>query len=284
MNYEQIDYSVDEAVATLTLNRPDRLNSFTRQMLDEIIDALDRSDRDPAVRAVIVTGAGRAFCAGFEIEGPDTFEGEEDTGDPERLRDLGGLLTLRLFESLKPLIAVINGPAVGIGATMLLPMDHRIACEEARFGFVFTQRGIVPEAASSWFLPRLVGIAQALDWSLSGRIFSAVEAREGGLVSAVLPAANAIERARQIAREIADRTAPVSVALTRQMMWNGLTFDHPMEAHRTDSALIRSRGRSNDVREGIAAFLEKRAPDFPDRVPADLPPVAPWRPRRTFSE
>jgi len=283
MPYDHIIYTVENNVATVTLNRPDNLNAVTRVMMHEIMDALDRTDTDPEVRAVIFTGAGKAFCAGADLVSKQIFDvfgerGEDEPEDSEDpLRDLGGRLTLRLFASLKPLIAAVNGAAAGIGATMLLPMDYRLASETARFGFVFTRVGIVPEAASAWFLPRLVGIARALDWTLSGRIFSAKVALEGGLVSAIHTPGDLLAAAHGIAREIADNTAPVSVSLARQLMWQGLTFDHPMEAHRIDSRLMASRGAARDVQEGIGAFLEKRRPNFADRVPADLPPFAPWR-------
>ena len=289
MDFEQINYAVADGVATITLDRPDKLNAFTARMLDELLDAFDRVDADDEVRAVIVTGAGRAFCAGADLSsGAGTFDYADAGADSpvgadgelrygvERARDGGGRLTLRTFECLKPVIAAINGAAVGIGATMTLPMDIRVASEAARFGFVFARRGIVPEAASSYFLPRVVGIGQALEWCYSGRVFDAAEAKAGGLVRDVVPAGELLARAGTIAREIADNTAPVSVALTRQMMWRGLGYRHPMEAHRVDSRAILSRGRSGDAREGVTSFLEKRAPAYPDRVSADMPDFYPW--------
>lgn len=288
MVHEQVRYEVTEGIATLTLDRPDKLNVYSVRMMEEMIDAFDRADGDDAVRAVIVTGAGRAFCAGADLEsGAKVFDAAGTPGSPIRsdgtidyatdsARDFGGLLTLRIFECLKPVIAAVNGPAVGIGATMLLPMDIRIASENARFGFVFARRGIVPEGASSWFLPRVVGIAQSLDWCLSGRVFSADEALRAGLLSETVPPESLLERAREIAREIADGPAPVSVALTRQMLWRGLGMNHPMEAHRIDSRGVLARGRSADAREGVSAFLEKRQSRFPDRVSANMPDYFPW--------
>lgn len=289
MEFEQIGYAVADGVATITLSRADKLNAFTGRMMAEMIAAFDLVDANDDVRAVIVTGAGRAFCAGADLSaGGATFDYADAGADSpvgpdgelrygvERARDGGGRLTLRIFQCLKPVIAAINGAAVGVGATMTLPMDIRVASETARFGFVFARRGIVPEAASSWFLPRVVGISQALEWCYSGRVFDAAEAKAGGLVKEVVPADALLARATQIAREIADNTAPVSVALTRQMMWRGLGYQHPMEAHRVDSRAILSRGRSGDAREGVTSFLEKRAPAYPDRVSDAMPDFFPW--------
>ncbi|HKR89635.1 MAG TPA: crotonase/enoyl-CoA hydratase family protein [Phenylobacterium sp.] len=288
MTYETIKYAVEDGIATVTLDRPGKLNAFTAQMMREMIDAFDEVDRDDNVRAVIVTGAGRAFCAGSDLSaGAGTFDATsvpdapfDAQGKPlysrPSARDGGGLLTLRIFQCLKPVIGCINGAAVGIGATLTLAMDVRLASEDARFGFVFARRGIVPEAASSWFLPRLVGISRALEWCFSGRLFPAEEAREAGLVRQVLAPDQLLPAAVALAREIADNTAPVSVALTRQMMWRGLGMAHPMEAHRVDSRGILSRGRSPDAAEGVNAFLEKRSPIFPDRVSSDMPDYFPW--------
>jgi enoyl-CoA hydratase/carnithine racemase len=297
MAYETIRSEVKDRIQTITLNRPDKLNAFTGPMMQELIAAFDAADNNDDVRAVIVTGAGRAFCAGADLSaGADTFdqdkregrraprktaEGADDYSD-EAIRDGGGRVTLRIFESLKPVIAAINGPAVGIGATMLLPMDIRIASEEARIGFVFSRRGIVMEACSSWFLPRLVGMQQACDWVYSGRVFPAAEALEGRLVKEVLRPSELLARARAIAREIADNTAPVSIALMRQMMWRMLGADHPMEAHKIDSRGIFTRGKSADVREGVSAFLEKRPARFADRVSSDMPPYFPWWKERPY--
>lgn len=299
MSYTEIAYDVADNIATLTLHRPDKLNAFTGVMMAEMIDAFDKADADDAVRVVIVTGAGRAFCAGADLSaGAKTFDyaarsdrpekaGAETNGEvdwsSEAVRDGGGRLTLRIFESKKPVIGAINGAAVGVGATMQLPMDIRIASETARFGFVFARRGIVPEACSSWFLPRLVGISKAMEWCATGRVFDAQEALAGGLVSKVVKPEVLLETARTLAREIADNTAPVSIALTRQMLWRMLGADHPMEAHKIDSRAIFARGRQGDAREGVVSFLEKRPARFPDRVSKDMPVFYPWWSERTYS-
>lgn len=279
MTYETLRYAVADGVATVILSRPDKLNAFTPQMMRDILSVLDRTDADDAVRAVIFTGDGRAFCAGADLSsGAKGFiegDGQVDPGS-DAARDGGGRVTLRLFESLKPLIAAVNGPAVGVGATMTLPMDIRLASQTARFGFVFARRGIVPEAASSYFLPRVVGLPQALDWCLSGRVFDADEALRGGLVKAVHAPDQLLPAAHALAREIADNTAPVSVALVRQMIWRGLEMAHPMAAHRIDSRGILSRTASSDAAEGVAAFMEKRPAVFPDRVSQDMPDFFPW--------
>lgn len=289
MDFTQIHYAVADGIATITLARPDKLNAFTAVMMAELIAAFDATDADDAVRAVIVTGDGRAFCAGADLgAGAATFDyATRGEGGPVRpdgttdyahdaVRDGGGRVTLRIFESLKPVIAAVNGAAVGVGATMLLPMDIRIAADTARFGFVFARRGIVPEAASSWFLPRIVGIAQALEWCFSGRVFGADEALAGRLVSRVVPAADLLAEATRIAREIADNAAPVSVALTRQMVWRMLGAASPMDAHRIDSRAIWSRGRSGDAKEGVTSFIEKRPARFPDSVADGMPDFFPW--------
>ena len=280
-----------DAILTVTLNRPERLNAFTPQMRAELIAAFDRADADDAVRVVIVTGAGRGFCAGADLaEGAGRFDVAARAGatdgalDPgsEAARDSGGRLSLRIFACLKPVIAAVNGPAVGVGASMLLPMDIRLASTAARFGFVFARRGLVPEACSSWFLPRLVGMAQAMEWVTTGRVFGAEEARAGGLVRSLHAPDELLPAARALAREIADNTAPVSIALTRQMMWRMLGADHPMEAHRIDSRAIAARGRSADVREGVTAFLEKRPARFTDTVSSDMPGFYPWWRERPY--
>lgn len=278
MRYEEILYSVDGPVATITLHRPDKMNAFTNRMLKEIISAFDESDADDAVRAVIVTGSGKAFCAGADLSGGgDTFAkgGSDVAAKSGVIRDGGGLVALRIFESKKPVIGAINGAAVGVGVTMTLPMDIRLASTAAKFGFVFAKRGIVPEAASSWFLPRIVGISQAAEWCYTGRIVSAEDALAGRLVRSVHAPDDLLPAARAIAEEIAAGTAPVSVALTRQMLWRMLGADHPMEAHRVDSRAINSRGASADAREGVVSFLEKRPAAFPVRVSDGLPEVFP---------
>ena len=285
MEYEQITYAVADGILTLTLHRPERLNAFTARMGDELRDAFDRSDADGDVRAVVVTGAGRGFCAGADLAGGgDTFDQglPGAGGTPEQHRDGGGRLTLRIFESLKPVIGAINGPAVGVGATMTLPMDVRLASSAARIGFVFARRGIVPEAASSWFLPRVVGISRAVEWAVTGRVFDAAEAHEAGLVRAVHAPEDLLAAAYALAAEIAEHAAPVSVAMARQMMWRMLGADHPMAAHEVDSAAMVHRGRSGDAAEGVGAFLDKRPAVFPDRVPGDLPPGWPWWPGRPY--
>lgn len=286
MNFNEIQYSVDGPVATITLHRPDKMNAFTNTMLKEIIAAFDLTDADDSVRAVIVTGSGKAFCAGADLSGGgETFAkgGSDVSARSGVVRDGGGLVTLRIFESKKPVIGAINGAAVGVGVTMTLPMDIRLASEHAKFGFVFAKRGIVPEAASSWFLPRIVGISQAAEWCYTGRILTAHEALEGRLVRSVHPADELLPAARAIAMEIASGTAPVSVALTRQMLWRMLGADHPMEAHRVDSRAINSRGASDDAREGVLSFLEKRPAEFPVKVSDGLPDVFPDWENPSFS-
>jgi enoyl-CoA hydratase/carnithine racemase len=286
MEYTQITYEVADRIATITLNRPEQLNAFTNTMMREVIDAFDRVDADDEVRVVIVTGAGRGFCAGADLSGGgETFSGggsdvQTDAGVP---RDGGGLVTLRIFECTKPVIAAINGPAGGVGVTMTLPMDIRLASDGAKFGFVFARRGIVPEACSSWFLPRLVGISQAAEWCYTGRVFPAGEALAGGLVRSVHAPDELLPAARAIAAEIAENTSPVSVALTRQMLWRMLGAAHPMEAHRVDSRGIKERGRSADSREGVLSFLEKRPPNFPVKVSDGLPDIFPSYERPKFS-
>jgi enoyl-CoA hydratase/carnithine racemase len=280
--YEEIRYEVEDGVLTLTLHRPDKLNAFTVRMLKEMVDAFDRADADDAIRAVIVTGSGRAFCAGADLSaGAATFDyaardAEVARQRVEEHRDGGGILTLRIFQSRKPVIAAINGPAVGVGVTMTLPMDIRIAAEGARFGFVFTRRGIVPEACSSWFLPRIVGIDRALEWTFTGRLFDAGEARDAGLVRSLHAPNELLSAAKAIAGEIAAHTSPVSVAVTRQLLWRMLGESHPMAAHRIDSRAVLELGRGPDAREGVAAFLEKRAPRFTGSTTRDLPAVFPW--------
>ncbi|MEM9513623.1 MAG: crotonase/enoyl-CoA hydratase family protein [Actinomycetota bacterium] len=278
MAYTEIRLDVDEHIATITLDRPDRMNAFTNTMMRELIDAFDTTDADDDVRAVIVTGAGRAFCAGADLGGGgETFarggsDIQTDAGVP---RDGGGMVALRIFDSLKPVIAAINGASVGVGATMTLPMDVRIASSAAKFGFVFARRGIVPEACSSWFLPRVVGISTAAEWCYSGRVFLADEAAERGLVRSVHEPDDLLGAAREIAADIAKNASPVSVALTRRMLWDMMGASHPMDAHRVDSRAIAARGASADAAEGVTSFLEKRPAAFPMAVSDGLPDVFP---------
>lgn len=277
-------YCVADGIATITLHRPEKMNAFTAQMRDDLLLAFDMADADDAVRVVIVTGAGRAFCAGADLSaGGKTFDYEaraEEARDAYKIgevyRDGGGMVTLRIFKSLKPVIGAINGAAVGIGMTMQLPMDIRMASTDARFGFVFARRGITPEAASSWFLARHVGMQTALEWCFTGRVFGAQEALDRGLVRSVHAPDELLTAARALAREIADNTAPVSIALTRQLLWRMACAEHPMAAHRVDSRAIQSRGQSADAREGVSAFLEKRPPTYPNKVSSDMPDFFPW--------
>ena len=284
----QITVEKTDGIATITLNRPEKMNAYTRTMGQEIIDAMDDIDADDTVRAVIFTGAGeRAFCAGADLTpegGGQVFSdgAEVDDLSDERVRDGGGRLTLRLFESQKPLISACYGVAVGVGATMQLAMDIRLASATARYGFVFARRGIVPEAASSWFLPRIVGISQALEWCYSGRVFDAEEAKAGGLVRSIHQPQDLLHAAQGLAREIADNTSAVSVAMTRAMMWRNMTADHPMEAHKIDSRAIYRLSRGADAKEGIASFLEKRNPVYPGKVSEDMPDFYPWWEQRAY--
>src|ERR1700679_271725 len=296
--YQHIKVDVAQQILTLRLHRPEKLNAFTATMMTELIDVFTRVNSDDDVRVIIVTGEGRAFCAGADLSGgASTFDatknperaarnaGPVDQVDwsDERVRDGGGRVTLAIFEWLQPVIAAVTGPAVGIGATMQLAMDIRIASEAARFGFVFSRRGIVPEAASSWFLPKIVGIAQALEWCFSSRVFDAQEALRGGLVSQVVAADDLLAAAHKLAVEIRDNTSPVSVALIRQMLWKLSALDHPMEAHKIDSRGIYARGASADVLEGVASFLEKRPAKFPQKVSADMPSYFPWWEEKKYS-
>jgi len=301
-NYKQIKTETDEnGIMVLTLCRPEAMNAFTGRMMHEMIDALDKADADDAVRAIIVTGDGeRAFCAGADLsEGDKTFDyaarsdggkksnvisdGDEVNWSSQDIRDSGGILTLRIYDSIKPIIGAINGAAVGIGVTMQLPMDVRIASDNARFGFVFARRGIVPEACSSWFLPRIVGISQALQWCYSGEVFGAEEALRGGLVSEIVPPADLLARAKEVALQMTQMSSPVSVAMTRQMLWRMMGADHPMEAHKVDSKAVFGRGRQSDAKEGVMSFLEKRTPEFADKPSSDMPGFYPWWDERKFS-
>ncbi|MFQ5418586.1 MAG: crotonase/enoyl-CoA hydratase family protein [Myxococcota bacterium] len=284
MSFETIETDLDGGIFTVTLNRPDRLNAFTAKMLHELLDTFDEIDGNDQIRAVIVTGAGRGFCAGADLGGGSgTFDRSTREAASEH-RDGGGLLTLRIYDCLKPVIAAFNGPAVGVGVTMSLPMDIRIASDRAKFGFVFARRGIVPEACSSWFLPRIVGISRAMEWVATGRLFDAEEALENGLVSRVVPEDELLAAARGIALEIAANTSAVSVALARQMMWKMLGADHPMEAHKVDSRAIYAMGKSADGHEGVASFLEKRPASFGMKVSSEMPDLYPWWKERPFSD
>jgi enoyl-CoA hydratase/carnithine racemase len=284
MSFEEIRYDVTDHVLTITLNRPERLNAFTPTMGRELMEAFDDADADDDVRAIIVTGEGRGFCAGADLGGGgDTFDWRDRQEADEIPRDLGGRVALRIFDLTKPVIAAINGPAVGVGITMTLPVDIRLAADGAKMGFVFTRRGIVPEACSSWFLPRIVGISQAMEWVASGRVFPAREAQEGGLVRSVHAEVDLLGAARTLAAEITEHTAPVSVALARRMLWTMLGADHPMAAHRADSRAMLARGQSDDAREGVTSFLEKREAQFTDRVSEGLPDVFPGRDEPVFS-
>lgn len=293
MTYTQIALDIEGPIATITLDRPDKLNAFTGVMMAELIAAFDETDANDAVKAVIVTGRGRAFCAGADLSaGAATFDYEKlgghrsasPVGEDGKInwrhpatRDGGGQVTMRIFRSLKPVIAAVNGPAVGIGATMQLAMDMRLASDTARFGFVFARRGIVPEAGSSWFLSKLVGLPQALEWCMTGRVFDAAEAEKGGLTRSTHAPDDLLPAARALALEIAENTAPVSVALTRQMLWRMAGAPSPWDAHRLDSRMVYMRGRSGDAKEGVVSFLEKRKPEYPDTVSQHMPAeVFPW--------
>jgi len=284
MSFEQITTELSDGIFTITLNRPERLNAWTATMGRELIEAFDVADADDDVRAIIMTGAGRGYCAGADLAaGGETFDYAARAQEASLLtpsaggvpRDNGGEFTLRIFASTKPVIGAINGPAVGVGATMTLPMDVRLAADDARMGFVFARRGIIPEACSSWFLPRVVGISRAMEWVSTGRVFPAQEGLDAGLLRSLHSADELLPAARALATEIAENTAPVSVALARQLMWRMLGAEHPMVAHRADSRGMLARGQSADAAEGVTAFLEKRPAHFPDRVSEGLPDIFP---------
>lgn len=299
MNFDTLLYDIEDNILTITLNRPDKLNAFNFQMQNDLIKAFDEADKDDNVKAIIVTGAGRGFCAGADLSaGARTFDfesrddrsdkqgavlenGEIDWSNPS-IRDGGGLVTLRIFDCLKPVISACNGPAVGVGVTMQLAMDIRLASEEARYGFVFARRGLVPEACSSWFLPKIVGISQALEWVYSGKVFPAEEALKGGLIRSIHKADDLLNNAKEIALEITKNCAPVSVALSRQMLWKMAGADHPMEAHKIDSRGIFARGRMQDAKEGVTSFLEKREANFSDGI-EDIPDYYPWWDEKEYS-
>ena len=283
-NLETVRTEVRENSLIIYLSREERMNAFTLTMQQEIVKVLDDAEEDDDIKAIIFTGDGKAYCAGADLSsGGDTFDnrkGRERTNDV--VRDSGGLLTLRLFKCKKPLIAAVNGAAVGIGATMLLPMDTRICTDQARFGFVFAKRGIVPEAASSWFLPRLIGINKALELCYTGKIISAEEAKEIRLVSEILNQDKLIDRALEIAKEFTAESSQISIALTRQMMWRMLGADDPMEAHKIDSRAVFELGQSGEAIEGVNSFLEKRPPSFPGKVSKDMPSFFPWWDEKEF--
>jgi enoyl-CoA hydratase/carnithine racemase len=284
MPFEQIKYEKEKGIGIITLNRPEKLNAFTALMGREIIQALDQAEEDDEIRVLIFTGAGRGYCAGADLSagGGSAFSYRAEPID--EFRDGGGVLNLRIFEMKKPVIAAINGPAVGIGATMTLPMDIRLASESAQMGFVFTRRAIAPDGCCTWFLPRVVGIGQAVEWMISGRVFSAQEALEAGLVHRLLPPDELLPAAMEKAREIVENTSSISVALTKQMVWRMLGADHPMEAHRIESKAVYFMGGSEDCREGVNAFLEKRKPNFPMKLSRDLPDFYPWWPENPFKK
>ncbi|HMJ10592.1 MAG TPA: crotonase/enoyl-CoA hydratase family protein [Polyangiaceae bacterium] len=276
MSYETLRTTAADGILTLTLHRPERLNAFNARMHRELLDVFDAANENDDVRVVIVTGEGRAFCAGMDLGGGGgTFDNTKTTSMDDH-RDEGGEVVLKIFESKKPVIAAINGAAVGIGATMTLPMDVRLASDTAKLGFVFARRGITAEACSSWFLPKIVGMSQALEWTMTGRVFSAQEALTGRLVSRVLPAAELLSTARALALEIAENTSAISVALNRQLLWKMASAEHPMLAHRIDSKAIYYMGSSPDGAEGVQSFLEKRAPQFKMKVSRDMPAFYPW--------
>ena len=278
MSYQEIKYEISDSILTITLNRPKKLNAFTRLMLQELLDALDKADADDSVKAIIFTGEGKGYCAGADLSmGADSFDANKRKDRPDGLnRDGGGVLTLRIFECLKPVIGAINGAAVGVGSTMLLPMDIRIASEHAKFGFVFAKRGIVPEACSSWFLPRIVGISKALEWSYGGNLIPSNEALKYNLISEITSNEQLLVRAKKLALELTQQSSATSIALTRQMMWKMLGAGHPMEAHKIDSRGVYHLGQSEDAREGVRSFLEKRPAEFIDNVSSNLPPFFPW--------
>ncbi|MFJ2028672.1 enoyl-CoA hydratase-related protein [Streptosporangium sp. NPDC087985] len=279
MPYEFITYRLADAILTIELNRPEVMNAVNPAMRAELIDAFTRADADPEVRVIVVTGAGRAFSAGADVSGgTQTFDAQARgwAENEEDFRDGGGLITLQIFRSTKPVIGAINGVAAGLGATMLLPMDMLLASENARIGFVFSKRGLVPEAASTWFLPKRVGVSRAAEWCFTGRLISAAEAVESGLVRSMHGPDDLLPAAYELAREIADNAAPVAVGMVRQMLWRFVGEADPMVAHRVDSKLNYHLGRSGDVAEGIGAFLEKRRPRFPGRLPDDAPAAFPW--------
>jgi len=284
MNFEQILYEVDDRIATITLNRPDKLNAWTVVMMGELIKAFDMADKDDDVLAIIMTGSGRGYCAGADLDPNNIPTRHKDVKPGEVPRDTAGRFTLKVYDAKKPVIAAINGPAVGVGVTMTLPMDIRIASDTARFGFVFNRRGMVPEGCSTWFLPRILGFSQAAEWMLTGRVFSAQEALEGGLISKILPPEKLLSTAREMALEIVDNNSIISTALTRQMMWSMLGADHPMEAHKIESKCLHYMSQSRDFMEGVESFLQKRPPKFAMRPNKEMPDFYPWWTDRSYED
>ena len=284
MEFEQILYEVDDRIATITLNRPDKLNAWTVVMMGELIKAFDMADKDDDVLAIIMTGAGRAYCAGADLDPSNIPTRHKNVKPGEVPRDTAGQFTLKVYDSKKPVIAAINGPAVGVGVTMTLPMDIRIASDTARFGFVFNRRGMVPEGCSTWFLPRILGFSQAAEWMLTGRVFSAQEALEGGLISKILPPEKLLSTAREMTLEIVDNNSIISTALTRQMMWSMLGADHPMEAHKIESKCLHYMSQSRDFMEGVESFLQKRPPKFAMRPNKEMPDFYPWWTDRSYED
>jgi len=284
MDFEQILYEVDDRIATITLNRPDKLNAWTVVMMGELIKAFDMADKDDDVLAIIMTGSGRGYCAGADLDPNNIPTRHKDVKPGEVPRDTAGRFTLKVYDAKKPVIAAINGPAVGVGVTMTLPMDIRIASDTARFGFVFNRRGMVPEGCSTWFLPRILGFSQAAEWMLTGRVFSAQEALEGGLISKILPPEKLLSTAREMALEIVDNNSIISTALTRQMMWSMLGADHPMEAHKIESKCLHYMSQSRDFMEGVESFLQKRPPKFAMRPNKEMPDFYPWWTDRSYED
>ena len=284
MEFEQILCKVDDRVATVTLNRPDKLNAWTVTMMEDLIKAFDILDNDDEVRVIIVTGAGRAFCAGADLDPGRFADRQKKIGVEKAPRDTAGQFTLKVYETKKAVIAAINGPAVGVGTTMTLPMDIRIASETARMGLVFNRRGMVPEGCCTWFLPRILGLSQAAEWILTGRVFSAEEALKGGLVSRIVPEEELMPTALELAHEIADNTSSISAALARQMLWQMLGADHPMEAHKLESKCLHYMFQSPDLMEGVASFLEKRPPNFGMKPSTDMPNFFPWWSERSYED
>jgi enoyl-CoA hydratase/carnithine racemase len=282
MEFEQIKYEIEDHIATITLNQPDKLNAISSIMINDMIKAFDMADEDDDVRVVIMTGAGRGFCAGADLSGGGWAAPEALAGLEEKHQDGGGLVSLRIFNMIKPIIAAINGPAVGMGLTMTLPMDIRLASETAKMGMVFTRRGIIPDGCATWFLTRIVGVSQAMEWIMTGKVFPAEQALKAGLVSQLLPPEKLLPTAREIAAEIADNTSAVSVALSRQMLYRMLGADHPMEANKIESRYLPFMFRSPDCQEGVNSFLEKRPPKFKMKPSKDLPDSYPWWDEPTF--